>query len=217
MKKILLVLSVLSIFFISGCAKQDKHEDYISQLRYDILYSDSENYEIYAFKELRETPLSDDGEKGEMQNLLTFKIVFKTNVVLRSSPVITFSLNGITYRKEFEYKPLSNFVICSFFVTKQPEKKLETEICFDNETKHYTLLSLMNKKTLSYKDILAAIKNAGDKDADEFFYGKINFEIRIRLISSDGYNCYYVGLIDKAKNVNFLMDGETGEILAKKK
>jgi len=217
MKKILLVLSVLLVFFITGCAKQDKHEDYISQLRYDILYSDSENYEIYAFKELRETPLSDDGEKGEMQNLLTFKIVFKTDIVLRSSPVITFSLNEITYRKEFEYKPLSNFVICSFFVPEQPDKKLETEICFDNNTKHYTLLSVINKKTLSHKEILSALKNAGDKDADEFFSGKTNFEIRIRLISSDGYNCYFIGLINKSKSVNFLLDGETGEILAKKK
>ncbi len=217
MKKITLVLSILSVFFVVGCAKQDKHEDYISQLRYDILYSDSENYEIYAFKELRETPLSDDGKKGEMQNLLTFKIVFKTDIVLRSSPVITFSLNEITYRKEFEYKPLSNFVICSFFVPEQPDKKLETEICFDSDTKHYTLLSVINKKTLSHKEILSALKSAGDKDADEFFSEKTNFEIRIRLISSDGYNCYYVGLIDKTKNVNFLLDGETGEILAKKK
>ena len=217
MKKILLILSILSVFFVSGCARQDKSADFISQLRYDILYSDSENYEIYAFKEVRETPLSDDGEKGEMQNLLTFKIVFKTNIALRSSPVITFSLNGITYRKEFEYKPLSNFVICSFFVPEQPDKKLETEICFDNDTKHYTLLSVINKKTLSHKEMLSALKSAGDKDADEFFSGKTNFEIRIRLISSDGYNCYYVGLIDKTKNVNFLLDGETGEILAKKK
>lgn len=217
MKKILLVLSVLSVFFAEGCAKQDKHEDCISQLRYDILYSNSENYEIYAFKELRETPLSDDGEKGEMQNLLMFKIVFKTDIVLRSSPVITFSLNGITYRKEFEYKPLSNFVICSFFVPEQPNRKLETEICFDSDTKHYTLLSVINKKTLSHKEILSALKSAGDKDADEFFSGKTNFEIRIRLISSDGYNCYFIGLIDKSKSVNFLLDGETGEILAKKK
>lgn len=90
MKKILLVLSALSVIFVTGCTRRDKSADFISLLRYDILYSESEKYEIYAFKELRETPLSDDGEKGEMQNLLTFKIVFKTDAVLRSSPVITF-------------------------------------------------------------------------------------------------------------------------------
>ena len=58
---------------------------------------------------------------------------------------------------------------------------------------------------------------AGDEDADVFFNGKTNYEIRIRLISSDGYICYYVGLLDKTKSVDFLLDGETGEILAKKK
>lgn len=217
MKKILLVLSALSVIFVTGCTRRDKSADFISLLRYDILYSESEKYEIYAFKELRETPLSDDGEKGEMQNLLTFKIVFKTDAVLRSSPVITFSLNGISYRKEFEYKPLSNFVICSFFVPQQPDKKLETEICFDGDTKHYTLLSVINKKTLSHKEILSALKKAEDEDADVFFNGKTSYEIRIRLISSDEYICYYVGLLDKTKSVDFLLDGETGEILAKKK
>ena len=62
-----------------------------------------------------------------------------------------------------------------------------------------------------------ALKKAEDEDADVFFNGKTNYEIRIRLISSDGYICYYVGLLDKTKSVDFLLDGETGEILAKKK
>ena len=78
-------------------------------------------------------------------------------------------------------------------------------------------MSVINKKTLSHKEILCTLKKAGDEDADVFFNGKTNYEIRIRLISSDGYICYYVGLLDKTKSVDFLLDGETGEILAKKK
>ena len=51
-------------------------------------------------------------------------------------------------------------------------------------------------------------------DIEEIFDGKTPYEIKIRLIYSDGYDCYFIGVETKEKSVGFLLDGSTGEIIA---
>ncbi len=216
MKKIITFFLTILVLFSVSCSKNDEIEKRLSQLRYDVLYSFSEDYEIYAYKELSELPLKSDGKVGEQKNVLTFKIVFKKEISLKSSPVIQFSLNGITYRKEFEYRPLSNYVSCYLILPSMPENKLDVTIDFDSVKQTHTLLTTKNKKTLSEKDVLNFLKNTDDSDALKILSGEKEYEIRIRLIYSDGFNCYFLGLFTNDSFVNFLLDGETGELLAKK-
>lgn len=220
MKKIITffftVIVLFSVLCFGSCARNDKMEKLVSQLRYDVLYSSSENYEIYAYKELTELPLKSDGKIGELKNVLTFKIVFRKEISLKSSPIIQFRLDGINYRKEFEYRPLSNYVSCCLILPSMPENKLDVTIDFDSEKQTHTLLTTKNKKTLSEKDILSFLKNTEDADARKILDGEKEYEIRIRLIYSDGFNCYFLGLYNEDFSVNFLLDGETGELLAKK-
>lgn len=216
MKKIIIFFLTIIAFFTASCSKNDEIGKRVSQLRYDVLYSFSENYEIYAYKELTELPLKSDGKIGEQKNVLTFKIVFKKEMSLKSSPIIQFSLNGITYRKEFEYRPLSNYVSCYLILPAMPENKLEVTIDFDSEKRNHTLLTTKNKKTLSENDVLSFLENTDDADVRKILDGEKEYEIRIRLIYSDGFNCYFLGLFNEDSSVNFLLDGETGELLAKK-
>ena len=189
----------------------------MSQLRFDILFSGDEYYDVYAFKEICENPQKDDGEIGERKNVLTFKIVFKNDIPLKSSPVIQFSLDGITYRKEFEYKPLSNFVCCSLFLPALPGNKLDVSLEFDKKAVNHTLLTVLNKKTLNYTEVLGIIDKSDDEDAQRFLNGEKPYEVKLRLISSDGYNYYFIGFYNEDEFVGFLIDGTTGEIIAKKK
>ncbi len=216
MKKIIIIFLTIIALLTASCSKNDEIEKRVSQLRYDVLYSFSENYEIYAYKELTELPLKSDGKIGEQKNVLTFKIVFKKEMSLKSSPIIQFSLNGITYRKEFEYRPLSNYVSCNLILPTMPENKLEATIDFDSKKNSHTLLTTKNKKTLSKTDVLSFLENTDDADARKILDGEKEYEIRIRLIYSDGFNCYFLGLFSEDSSVNFLLDGETGELLAKK-
>lgn len=216
MKKIAAILSCLFIVFSVSCKKTVAYTDKISQLRYDVLYSFSEDYEVFAYKEIREEPMKDDGEKGENKNVLIFKITFKKQISLKSSPVLQFSIDGINYRKEFEYKPLSNYVSCYFFLPSMPSDKLDISLEIDDRKEAHSLLSVLNKSTKSYTDALETIERSDDDDAKKFFSGEENFEIRIRLIYSDDYRCYYVGLFSATKSISYLLDGETCEIIAKK-
>ncbi len=217
MKKITFVILLSLLILPISCAKKSETDEKISQLRYDALYSSCEEYEIYAFKEIREEPLKDDGETGEKKNVLIFKIIFKKETPLKSSPIVSFGLNGLTYRKEFEYKPLSNFVCCSLFLPSLPDNKLEVAIEFNKTTNRHTLLTVLNKDTLSCSEIIDVFKKTNDADALKFLNGENKYEMRVRLISSEGYNCYFVGLYGESEFVGFLLDGTTGEFLAKKK
>lgn len=216
MKKIITSFLTIIVLFSVSCSKNSEIEKKVSQFRYDILYSFSENYEIYAYKEFTELPLKTDGKIGEQKKVLTFKIVFKKEMSLKSSPIIQFSLNGITYRKEFEYKPLSNYISCNLILSSMPENKLEVTLDFDSEKQTHTLLTTKNKKTLSEKDILNFLEKTNDADARKILDNEKEYEIRVRLIYSDGFNCYFLGLFNEDASVNFLLDGETGELLAKK-
>ena len=217
MKKISLVTVISFILILAACSQSNALEKKVSQLRFDILYSSSEYFDVYAFKEICENPQKDDGEIGELKNVLTFKIVFKKEMPLKSSPIVQFSLDGITYRKEFEYKPLSNFVCCSLFLPALPDNKLDVSLEFDKKAENHTLLTVLNKKTLSHTEVLDIIGNSDDEDALKFLNGETAYEVKLRLISSDGYNYYFIGFYNENEFVGFLMDGTTGEIIAKKK
>ena len=217
MKEISLVTIISFILILSACSQNNALEKKVSQLRFDVLYSSGENYDVYAFKEICESPQKDDGEIGELKKVLTFKIVFKKEMPLKSSPIVQFSLDGITYRKEFEYKPLSNFVCCSLFLPALPDNKLEVSLEFDKKAENHTLLTVLNKKTLNYTEVLGIIDKSDDEDVQRFLNGEKPYEVKLRLISSDGYNYYFIGFYNEDEFVGFLVDGITGEIIAKKK
>ena len=102
MKKIALCVVLLLAFQFAGCKKNSEYDDKISQLRYDVLYGETDEFDVTAYIEKREDPIFQDGLVGEKINLLTFKIEFDKDIVLKSSPVIEFETDGIKYRKETE-------------------------------------------------------------------------------------------------------------------
>ncbi len=214
MKKIALCVVLLLTFQLSGCKKNAEYEDKISQLRYDVLYGETDDFDVTAYVEKREDPVCQDGLAGETANFLTFKIEFDRDTVLKSSPVIEFETDGIKYRKETEYKPLSDFVYCFFSPKKLPDKKLNVKITTDEKSETVTLLSVKTKSTLTYNEVLNSLIKSKTPSATEIFDGKTQYEIKIRLIYSDGYECYFIGLETKEKSVSFLLDGSTGEIIA---
>lgn len=214
MKKIALCVVLLFAFQFAGCKKNSEYEDKISQLRYDVLYGETDDFDVTAYVEKREDPVCQDGLAGETTNFLTFKIEFDRDTVLKSSPVIEFETDGIKYRKETEYKPLSDFVYCFFSPKKLPDKKLNVKITTDEKSETVTLLSVKTKSTLTYNEALNSLIKSKTPSATEIFDGKTPYEIKIRLIYSDGYECYFIGLETKEKSVGFLLDGSTGEIIA---
>ena len=97
---------------------------------------------------------------------------------------------------------------------KLPDKKLNVKITTDEKSESITLISVKKKDTLTYKEALNSLIKSKTPSITEIFDGKTPYEIKIRLIYSDGYDCYFIGVETKEKSVGFLLDGSTGEIIA---
>lgn len=217
MKKIITLILLITAVFLCSCSDSKRDLDGISQLRFDVLICECDDYSVFAYKEIREEPFLEDGSAGETKKVLIFKIQFKNVTALKSSPTLSFSQNNISYRKELEYKPLSNYVSCIFDVTEFPNSFLEVNITINGENHSLRLNSTLNKNTLGYKKIVQKVKKSTDTDILAFFNENKQYEMKIRLLPSEGFNYYYLGLIGKNQSLDLLLDGVSGEIIAKKK
>ena len=85
----------------------------------------------------------------------------------------------------------------------------------DGELYSVCLSSVKNADTITY---IRAVNGIIETDAERLSAFKKNepYETRIRLIENNGYNFWYVGFINSAKTLSYLIDGATGEILAVK-
>ncbi|MBO5889014.1 MAG: hypothetical protein J6Q58_02615, partial [Clostridia bacterium] len=71
---------------------------------------------------------------------------------------------------------------------------------------------------LSYSEVLESVRKNDSQIVKELFNNtNVSTEIHIRIISDKNKNYYYVGLSEKSgKTHAYLVDGITGEVLAKK-
>lgn len=56
MKKIALCVVLLLAFQFTGCKKNSEYEDKISQLRYDVLYGETDDFDVTAYIEKKGRP-----------------------------------------------------------------------------------------------------------------------------------------------------------------
>ena len=67
------IAAVAALFNFVGCGKAEGDKN-VSQIRYDILSAETDNYVITAYAESREVPLKADGISGERSNEIIVKI-----------------------------------------------------------------------------------------------------------------------------------------------
>lgn len=215
MKKLLSTLLLATLILIMpGCKAQEQADPRISQLRADALASDCQNFKITAYLESRENPLENDGVCGKVENFIIFKIDFGKSQTTFESCSVNFSILGKEYCGDFEYKPLTSFLFAHVQVETLPAEPLTVLISGNGLNETLTLYSIKNDDTVSYSSVLQKLSEHCQTCKDFFESGE--GEIRIRLIDNDGYDYWYVGLFKKDKNVSFLVDGETCEIIAQK-
>ena len=210
MKKLILILSFLSILFISSCKEKVSFEEKISQLRPTTLFYENDDFLLTAFPEKSENPQIDDGNIGNVENRILFKLQLKSKK--HELCKVEFCINDKTYKANFKYQPLSSFLYCEIQVANLPTKNLYVKVSLDEKTCGISLLSHKNDLTLSYQQVIDnLIKN--DEFVKEFLSNK-NGELKIRFIDNGGYDYWYLGFVSAEKTTAYLIDGETGEILA---
>ena len=213
LKKFLILILAFASSSIFSCAKKDNYSDKISQLRTDVFEYDCEDYSLTAYVENIETPTDLDGIVGKKENQMVFKLKTKSTDKNYENSSIKFCIGENTYFKRFDFKQITSLLACTVQVVSFPKENLLVTLNLNGKEEQLAMTSVKNPTTKEWKKALDEL--AKSKDFLELI-SKEKTEIKVRLIDNDGYDYWYVGVIDQEKTTSYLLDGENLELIAKK-
>lgn len=215
MKKIILfLLIVISIFTTSYACQKDTLSKHVSQCRTDVFMGNSKNYTATIFCEKKETPFVNDSYVGELKNYLIIRIhnlnTQGVNIVIK--------YQNYTFESETSYDPIITSLTATIPVKKLPTSTITLTVIDENSTESFTLSSMKKDSTITPGQALNSIKHEKpDFIKNLYENGKIKAEVYIRLLVEQDLNFYYVGFATGKDKIDaFLLDGETGKIIAGK-
>lgn len=220
MKFLKVFLLAILIFTFSlplyACNNQTDYFSYVSELRKDIFTAENENLSVAIYSGAKETPAIFDGVKNDTGLLLGVKVIF---IEEPSSAVsVTVCYDDKSYEIPLEFHPVKRALAGKTSVANLPEKQVEVTVTYGETSVNLTAVSRLNQNTISYTKALAvATKEAQTFIKENTVSGVLQAEIVIRLLLENDKNYYYVGFVtQEGLKLAYLIDGESGEILARK-
>ncbi len=211
-----LVLSLFCLFTFTlvACKKKVEYFDYVSELRSNILLAQEENFSLRVYAVKKESPYAADGIPQESAPRL--EVYF-----LAPDGDKTVTLSCEIDNRKIEGEMSFDNVKCEYYYYRTLDVSALSSVDFvvtygEREIK-MTAKSVLTEKTLSPKVILSKLSQE-KKRLFSSMTDKYGFtgEIYLRLIYEDS-PYYYVGVIDRqGKIFAFLMNAETGKILAER-
>ncbi len=215
LRVICLLALFFPIFFFVACEKESvDYFTYVSELRSNVFLAEKEGYSLRIFAVEKEYPYAADGVKRDTS--LRTEIHFFAPSGEKTTTV-SFLVNDKNYGGEMSYDNVkaSYYFSCSLDVSNL--QNIDCTITYGEEKLSFCAQSVKTKNTLSPKAILTKLQQS-EKELFASLTDKYGFagEIYIRLLYED-FPYYYVGIIDRNGQITaFLMNGETGKILAKR-
>ena len=213
--RILLVgLALLCALMLVGCKKRVRYENYVSELRSNILLAETETLSLRIYSVHKESPYAADGVPQERSPRTEIYLVAPEGDETCS---IAFLVGGKEYGGEMSFDNVraEYYFYCTLDTSACAE--IVCKIQYGATENELTARSVRTENTLSADKILDGLLHA-EKPLFDSLTDRYGFagEIYIRLLfESAPY--YYVGVIDRSGNVTaFLINGETGKILAKR-
>ena len=215
-KTFFMALTSICLAVLSSCASSTTLSMYVSQRRTGVYSGSLDEYSVTIYAEERETPFITDGYVGEMKNYLIVRLE-KQGASLDNASIFI-SYDDVLVDASFTYNPLNGKYTAEEQVDRLPiSKTLKVEIADENKRVEVTLNSLVLDEVMEVNKVLKCVQNYDKQVINSLFKnGQIGAEIRVRLLCSDGRNYYYVGFANSNKTIAYLVDGVSGEILAKK-
>ncbi len=209
---LLLLLLPVALFF--GCKRQLDYFSYASEVRSNIFLAQEGDFSLLIYAVQKETPYVADGIPQESSH--RFEARF-TAVSGDKNASITFQIDGKAQGGELSYDNVKSeyFYSCTLDVSKLTE--IECHIEYGEQSFLLTAKSVLTAETLTPKNALDKLI----EDERDLFNGMtdeygFSGEIYIRLLYEES-PYYYLGVIDREGNTHaFLMNAETGKILAKR-
>jgi len=205
---------IFSAFFFSGCKEKVDYFSYVSELRDNIFVAETEDFCLRIYSLEKEYPYSTDGIKRETEKRTEMHFLAPSG---NKNCTLSFTVNGKEYGGEMSYDNVKAeyYYSCTLDVSKLT--KIDCAIVYGEEEVCLSALSVRTETTLSPKEALAKLREA-ESELFTNLTDKYGFagEIYLRLLCEDS-PYYYIGVIDRNGNVTaFLMNGETGKVLARR-
>lgn len=212
---ILFLVEIISIAIaFCSCKTQINYFEYVSELRSNILLGETEGLYARVYAIEKEQPYIADGIKRTVNKRTEIYLTAQTS---EKEYILSFETNGQTYKGDTVYDNVKSeyYFSCDADVSMLSDLMLYIE--YDGHKVALNTTSARNENTLSPEDAFHQLYNENVK-LFENLTDKYGFtgEIYIRLIYEDAAY-YYFGVIEKnGKITAFLMNAESGKILAKR-
>lgn len=211
MKKfpLLLLLTGLVPLFAS-CKNSPDYFSYVSELRSDLFTADEEEFSLTVACISREYPYISDGIKAPVSNVIEITLDGDADeycVYLLGEEHMGGEMSFRNTRGDFYY---------SQGVKSFPEGSVTLRVEWEDKSREIVATSVKTESTLSPEQALSLAldpekETLRNMSAEGGFAG----EFYVRLLRRDK-NYYYVGIVNRdGKTISLLLDGESGEVLAR--
>lgn len=206
---------LLLLPLLGGCARPYDYTAHISESRYDVFRAETDEFSVTVNFVSREYPYADDGIACPRTRLCEISLVPAGD--LRADFEVYLDTENGEWGGETSFRSVRGDYAYSESADFSPEGTLTLRVVWGSETREIAALSVRTEKTLSPEDALSCAL-AAEKETVDRLTGENGFggELRIRLLKRDKVY-YYVGIVGAdGTRVALLLDGETGEVLAKR-
>ena len=202
------------LIFLGSCNKKIEYFDYVSELRSNIFLAKTEEFSLRIHATMKESPYSTDGIPREcFSRMEAYLLAPEGDKTVR----LSLQIDGQTQGGEMSYDNVKGeyYYACPLDVSTL--SSIPCVIEYGESKTELVASSVLTEKTITPQAALEKVKtqNAELFSAMTDKYGFAG-EIYIRLLYEDA-PYYYVGVINRQGGCHaFLMNAETGKILAKR-
>ncbi len=210
----LLPLFLLSLLFFSACKQTVDYFDYVAECRSNLFLAKTEDFSLKIYAVRKESPYAADGIPRKAEPRFEAYLVAPQG---NESVTLSFHVEEKEYGGEMSYDNVKGeyFYACALDVSSL--SKIDCEIVYGEQTLTLVASSVLTELTLTPKAALEKLcaehKTLFAEMTDEYGFAG---EIYLRLLYEDA-PYYYIGVIDRTGKIDaFLMNAETGKILARR-
>lgn len=201
-------------FFSASCAKTKDYFDYVSEYRQNVLLAANGDNLLKIYASNKEYPYKADGIKRPTSTVCEFFFYAPSG---ENNYVLSFHYDGKTHGGDLSYDSVKKYYYYSCSLDLSQCKSLSVDVFAGEQKQTYNAATVLTESTLSAKNVLSSLAN---KESELFSSllqkGEFLGEIYLRVLYEERVY-YYVGIISQTGKITaFLVDGETGNVIAKR-
>ncbi len=215
--RLALLLPALLLPALAACGGGYDYSKHLSEVRSDIFCAETEEFSVTLSCVSREYPYSADGVASPMRKIVEISLSPAENTAAEYSVFVLGENGEQVLGGEASFRNFAGDWYFSQSVESFPQTSISLRVTWGENVRELTATSVKNENTLSPEAALVrAVEHERELVERLTVDGAFRGEFYVRLLRRDK-NYYYVGVMDRAGGVvALLLDGETGEVLARR-